>query len=162
MKYVNRYNNKYSITEEGKIWSNSTNQFLKTKINKLGYEEIRLGLGRKNKGTHTIHRLVAETYLPNPNNYREVNHKNGIKTDNRLENLEWTTRSENMKHAIRTGLKVLKRDLEHPAAKLSLEQIKQIVPKIDGRYGTLSRIAREYGVSVSLLSLIKRGHRQTT
>ena len=51
-----------------------------------------------------VHRLVAETWIPNPNHYKEVNHINGDKSDNRVENLEWTTRSENIRHSYRTGL----------------------------------------------------------
>lgn len=58
------------------------------------------------KFTKTIHRLVAEHFVDNPHNYPEVNHKYGDKNDNRAVSLEWCTRSQNMQHAVRTGLKV--------------------------------------------------------
>ena len=60
---------------------------------------------RAKKELKKIHRLVAEAFLPNPNQYSDINHINGIKTNNNVENLEWCTRQHNIKEAYRLGLK---------------------------------------------------------
>lgn len=66
---------------------------------KDGYLRVTIYDGKKSKMKY-VHRLVAETFLDNPNNYEQVNHKNGIKDDNRVENLEWCNRSQNIRHRI--------------------------------------------------------------
>lgn len=72
-------------------------------INRNGYYVVNLHANARCKML-LVHRLVAETFIPNLYTKEQVNHKNGIKLDNRLENLEWTTPKENTHHAIRTGL----------------------------------------------------------
>ena len=74
---------------------------LKVSHNNCGYQMVGVGHG----STQSVHRMVADTWIDNPNQYKEVNHINGNKDDNRVENLEWTTRSQNIRHAFRTGLK---------------------------------------------------------
>ncbi len=79
----------------------SKERILKPFLAGRGYPCV--SLGYKNK--KLIHRLVAVAFIPNPKNKRTVNHINGIKTDNRVENLEWMSYLDNNKHAIETGLR---------------------------------------------------------
>ena len=81
----------YRITKDGRIWSDKNDIFLSTKLTN-GYLLIQL-----NKANLTVHRLVAETFIPNPDNKPYVNHINSNKIDNRVENLEWVTQKENCK-----------------------------------------------------------------
>lgn len=89
----------YAVSNLGRIKNTKTGQTLNPGIGGNGYRQVSL----KMKDTNTfrkqyVHRLVALYWLPNPDNKREVNHKNLDRTDNRVENLEWVTSSENQKH----------------------------------------------------------------
>jgi hypothetical protein len=102
----------------------------------------------------TEHRLVAMTFIDNPLNKKTVNHKNGIKTDNSVENLEWCTNKENMKHAIETGLKDQK-GIKHHKCKLTEEQVLEI-RKI-GFSETRMSLSKKYGISrTNVLGIIRR------
>ena len=70
---------------------------------KLTYYAVMLWLGNKSKCAK-VHRLVAEAFIPNPDNLPCINHKDGNKLNNQVTNLEWCTYQENMQHAVRTGL----------------------------------------------------------
>ena len=93
------YEGKYAITEEGNVWSHKTNKFLKPAKVSKGYLCVRLD-GK----TKLVHRLIAMTLIPNKNNKPTVNHIDGDKTNNHINNLEWCTYSENHLHAFKTGL----------------------------------------------------------
>lgn len=93
-----------------------------------GYLQIDISLdgrARKNRRHLAIHRLVAIAFLPNPNNYPQVNHKDGDKTNNHVWNLEWVTAKENTNHAIKTGLRVNSGEEFH-SSKLSNKDVHKI------------------------------------
>ena len=101
----------YYITPDGQVWSmrhrsgrrKIPKELSKYNINKkTTYQCVGGVFGNKNR--YLVHRLVAETFIPNPHNLTEVNHINGDKTDNRVCNLEWISREDNVRHAWDTGL----------------------------------------------------------
>lgn len=96
MKQINNYEN-YFIDENGKIFNSSTKKYLKGSIGENGYQYYRLSKNNQKKMFYA-HRLVAEYFLDNPNNLPVVNHKDGNKLNNSVNNLEWVTYSENTKH----------------------------------------------------------------
>ena len=115
----------------------------KTEIGKNGY--YRVGLTKDNKTKHfLIHRLVGIAFMPNPENKPQINHKNGNKLDNRLENLEWVTRSENSIHAIKTGLIHIKRGddcLNRKINSVKAKEIKDLLKEKSNNKLTLQKIA---------------------
>jgi hypothetical protein len=99
MRQIKNHPN-YLITVEGKVFSLKTMSFLKLSNRGDGYHTVHL-----DKKFYRVHRIVAETYIPNPENKPEVNHMDGNKQNNMLCNLEWMTRSENIQHSFDTGLR---------------------------------------------------------
>lgn len=96
---------KYYISSLGRLYSKRRDIMIKPALSKFGY--LRYSL-RRPGGKHVMfmaHRLVALAFIPNPHKKETVNHKDGIKTNNRFDNLEWMSSAENTHHAINTGLR---------------------------------------------------------
>lgn len=95
--YINNIKSNYSISDTGEIKNDTTNKKLKPTM-QYGYERVSLKMGSKYYG-NSIHRLVAQAFIPNPNDYPIVNHKDGNRRNNKVDNLEWCTYSYNAKEA---------------------------------------------------------------
>ncbi len=93
----------YQVSNLGNVFSIRANKILKKFSNPDGYVLYKLYEGKK-PSTLKAHRLVALNFIDNPTNKTQVNHKNGIKSDNNLSNLEWVSKSENQIHAHKTNL----------------------------------------------------------
>jgi hypothetical protein len=103
-KAIPGYERRYEVSDQGRVKSFLTGRALSPNLMSHGYTCVHLYLGGKaTRKVRTIHQLVACSFLANPNNYREVNHKNFDRADNRMDNLEWIDRRGNVLHAIANG-----------------------------------------------------------
>jgi hypothetical protein len=154
MEYIPGYEGLYSATKDGRIYRHETN---KRKGGYLGNERtteyIRIYLVKNGvPGWHYVHTLVAMTYLPNPENKPQVNHKNLNKHDNRLENLEWVTWRENWLHARTLGR--YRGNMLGENERLSVNLLYQT-----GRY-TVNHLAGMFNCSRSSIGRHIKAHRE--
>jgi hypothetical protein len=151
MNWIQYKNTNYFVNELGQIkttnWKNAKiERNMSPCINSSGYYQTVFVIDGNNKSV-TIHRIIAEVFIPNPDKKPEVNHKNGNKLDNTVENLEWVTRKENIQHCIDNKLQTPFKGSEVGTSKLIEKEVLEIrnkfIPKIYGR----KKLAEEYNVS---------------
>lgn len=144
----------YSVNEEGKVKNDITGKELSPRVQQ-GYKHVTIYINKKPKSCR-VHRLVATAFIPNIENKPYVNHLNGIRSDNRVENLEWVTPSENTQHAVDTGL--FKPTREKQVVQYSLNGDKIAI------YRSISEAARRTNSSVekivSCCQFIRKTHNE--
>jgi len=154
-KEVQGYEGRYMISASGKVFSFLTNKYRKPVFNHRGYYFMRLSDSEHKYKTNYIHKMVARAFIPNSENKPQVNHIDGNKTNNLIDNLEWCTNDENMAHAKANGLIKPHKGKEHWHCRLTEEQAKDI------KYSLMStkELMKEYRASYSMVYGIKSGKR---
>lgn len=143
----------YSISDQGEVF-NKDGKMLATQVINSGYRLVHMRTpgGRK---AATVHRLVAKTFIPTEDLSKWVNHRDGNKLNNSVDNLEWMTPKENIRHAFETKL------MSHKGEKNALAKLKDsdvpVIRKLIASGELLKNIGKKYGVHYSIISHIKRG-----
>lgn len=164
MKQINEYPN-YSVTEDGVVIStrriagrsgkgiSTSHKELVIMHNQSGYCMVNLIKDRKSK-TRYVHRLVAQTYIPNPGNLPQVNHIDGDKDNNSVSNLEWCTAKHNNVHALQTGLREGQKGETNSQAKLTEVQAVEIIEFILSGLSNIE-VAYKFNLHDRYVSLIR-------
>ena len=142
---IKGYEGLYGISPDGRVFGYKRKKFLTPRTIGRGYQGVSLSKDGKTK-QFLIHRLVAETYISNPNGLPQVNHINEDKTDNRVENLEWTTAKENDNHGTRN------KRISKPV----------YCEELDKTFKSQTEAAKELGINRCNISNVCKGRLKTT
>lgn len=151
------YEKFYAASKSGKIFSKRYGKIMKPGLDSGGYLRVFLHNEKQQRKCWAVHRLICLTFFGEDEKRSIVNHKNGIKKDNRLSNLEWTTYTGNAYHAIRKGLRVSLKKSEHPNAKLSVQEVIRIRKIRNDEKLTYQQISEMFNVSVGHVHRLIKG-----
>lgn len=147
MKEIKGYEGLYAITSCGKVWSYRKNKFLNPQDAGKGYLQVKLYKDGTGKCFY-LYRLVAQTYLPNPENLPEVNHKDECKSHNYLQNLEWCSRTYNTHYGTGNDRRIEKR--KRAVYCLELNQA----------FDSIKEAAQSIGIAPSYINKCLRGRQR--
>ena len=143
----------YYATEDGMIYSGKSNKYLSTRKSKRGYLLVNLSINGKCK-TFSVHSLIAKAYIPNPDNLPEINHIDGNKENNHINNLEWCAPSYNCIHALRENLRIPAKGIDTKNGCFTDEDIITIRELYDSKQYSQYKLAEIYGVTRSAIQQI--------
>jgi len=163
-KKVSGFEHRYQVSSLGNVRSfnmlinnkhgcksRKKGRMLKQHQNKKGYMQVKLCVDGVCK-SFRVHRLVAEAFIYNPYFKPQVNHKNGVKNDNSVENLEWVSNRENINHAYSKGLIKTNKGSNHHMSKLTEDKVRQIKMRLACE--SYSLIAKDFNVSTTTIGNI--------
>ena len=157
----------YSINENGDVNNNKTNKLLKQSQHKNGYMSVSIKITNGSYKQYYVHRLVAEAFLPNLNNLTDVNHKDYNKQNNSVENLEWCSRSDNLKHSYNyeNRNKNRKHAKELAAKNHEKMKIKVMQRTLSGEfvaeYNSMREAEEKTGIPIQNISSVTSGKRRS-
>lgn len=160
-KDVDGFDGIYRVNKSGDVYSAYINRTLRWLNVGNGYFAVQLYCGKvngkKKYKLQYIHRLVAMAFIDNPDNFPEVNHKDGNKANNSLDNLEWVTGLQNKRHAIETGLSKKKKKKVIRSDGVVFDSISEAAKSVDGDVSNISKTCRgiwntAYGYSWSFVA----------
>ena len=148
MEIWKKFIDKYYVSNYGNVKNINTGKILKPRKQHKGYLVVNLSINGKIK-TYTIHRLVANLFIPNPQNLPQVNHKDLNKENNYVENLEWCSAVYNIEHSYISGNRHIIGGLEHYNHKLTYKEVKELrqIYKPFSKIPNITKVAKQYGVS---------------
>ena len=157
-KDIPHYEGRYLISNQGRVFSLLTKKHLSVQQRDDGYLTIKLSNANGKRKHESIHRLVALAFIDNPNHYPEVNHKNEIKTDNRVENLEWCDHSYNINYGSRIE-RVSKKLTNYEQVSKEVQQLKD--GQVLATYPSIKEAERITGIYNSNIVKVCQGKRKT-